>query len=257
MYGQLAPWFHLLTPPAEYAEEAAEVLRLLEDHAEGPVETALELGCGGGNLASHLAHRLRLTLTDASPAMLLLSRSINPGCEHIEADMRTLRLGRTFDAVIAHDAIVYMTSESDLRAALLTAFVHLRGGGAAIFLPDWVRDDYQPRTEHGGSDEEDGSDADRPDPRGRGLRYLEWDRPIEPDGHTVSTDYVIVTRDGDEVTVHHDVHTMGIFPRATWLALLADVGFEPFRVDGEQGIDIFVGVRRSDSRLAAGSPGER
>jgi len=73
----------------------------------------------------------------------------------------------------------------------------------------------------------------------------------------VSTDYVIVTRDGDEVTVHHDVHTMGIFPRATWLALLADVGFEPIRVDGEQGIDIFVGVRRSDSRLAAGSPGER
>ena len=38
--------------------------------------------------------------------------------------------------------------------------------------------------------------------------------------------------------------TLGVFPRATWLALLADVGFEPHRVDGEQGLDVFIGVRR-------------
>ena len=167
MYDRLADWFHLLTPPADYAAEAAEILRLLETHVEGPLVTALELGSGGGNVASHLAARLRLTLTDISPQMLALSRSINPGLEHIEGDMRTLRLGRTFDAVIAHDAITYMAGEADLRAALETAYLHLRMGGAAVFMPDWVRDTYQPRTEHGGTDE--GS---------RGLRYLEWDRDL-------------------------------------------------------------------------------
>jgi hypothetical protein len=40
-----------------------------------------------------------------------------------------------------------------LRAALVKAFIHLRPLGAAIFMPDWVRDDCRPRTEHGGSDE--------------------------------------------------------------------------------------------------------
>jgi SAM-dependent methyltransferase len=232
MYGALAEWFHLLTSPDEYAAEAAEVLRLLEAYTQRPLHDALELGCGGGNLASHLGEHLRLTLTDTSPRMLQLSGSINPAAEHLEGDMRTLRLGRTFDAVIAHDAIVYMTSETDLRSAFETAWRHLRPGGVAIFMPDWVRDDYHPRTEHGGSDEGE-----------RGLRYLEWDRAIDSDGHTIKTDYVIVTRDGDEVTVHHDVHELGIFPRAAWLRLLSEVGFEPQKVVGGEGLDIFIGVR--------------
>jgi hypothetical protein len=232
MYGRLAGWFHLLTPPADYRDEAEEILRLLELHVVGPLDTALELGSGGGNVASHLSGRLQLTLSDVAPQMLALSRGLNPGLEHVEGDMRELRLDRVFDAVIAHDAVTYMRGEVDLRAALETAFVHLRPGGAAIFLPDWVRDDYVPRTEHGGID--DG---------GRGLRYLEWDRPVEPDGHTVATDYVIITRDGDQVTVDHDVHTLGIFPRAVWLRLLADAGFEAHRVSGAEGLDIFIGVR--------------
>ena len=41
--------------------------------------------------------------------MLELSRTLNPDCEHLEGDMRTLRLGRTFDAVLIHDAVMYMT----------------------------------------------------------------------------------------------------------------------------------------------------
>ena len=185
MYEQLADWFGLLTPPSDYTDEAEELLGLLREHARIPIESALELGSGGGHLASHLTGRLQMTLTDISPAMLAVNRRLNPGAEQLEGDMRTLRLGRTFDAVITHDAIVYMTTEADLRAALLTAWTHLQPGGVAVFLPDWVRDGYHPHTEHGGSDE-----------GRRGLRYLEWDRGIEPDGHTVKTDYVIVTRDG-------------------------------------------------------------
>lgn len=40
--------------------------------------------------------------------------------------MRTVRLGRTFDAVFVHDAVDYMTSEDDLRHVIETAFVHCR-----------------------------------------------------------------------------------------------------------------------------------
>jgi SAM-dependent methyltransferase len=234
MYDQLADWFHLLTPPRDYADEAAEVLALLEERVD-PLATALELGSGGGNLASHLTGTVRMTLTDSATGMLQISRRINPGTEHIEGDMRSLRLGRTFDAVIAHDAITYMLDEADVRAAMETAFQHLRPGGVAVFLPDWVADGFQPMTESGGSDD-----------ASRGLRYLEWDRDMEPDGHTVKTDYIIVTRDGGRTEVHHDVHTHGIFSRATWLRLLGDVGFEPSRVLGSEGRDIFIGVRPED-----------
>ena len=47
---------------------------------------------------------------------------------------RTLRLGRTFDAVFAHDAIAYMTSEDDLEAVLRTAYVHIEPPGLGLFV---------------------------------------------------------------------------------------------------------------------------
>ena len=35
--------------------------------------------------------------------MLAISRGQNPGCEHLVADMRDARLGRTFDAVLVRE----------------------------------------------------------------------------------------------------------------------------------------------------------
>ena len=85
MYGDLAPWFHLLTPPSDYVEDAALVMSQLRASVTGPLRTLLELGAGGGNTASHLSQELQLTLTDPSPDMLALSRTINPDAEHIGA----------------------------------------------------------------------------------------------------------------------------------------------------------------------------
>src|SRR5215211_162722 len=100
LYTDLADWFHLLTPPQEYGEEAAFYLRVLREAASTPPRTLLELGAGGGNNAWHYKHHLeQVVLTDLSAPMLALSRRLNPELEHIQGDMRTLRLGRVFDAV--------------------------------------------------------------------------------------------------------------------------------------------------------------
>ena len=240
MYGDLAPWFHLLTPPGEYEDEAAEILTMLREGIDGRLETLLELGSGGGNVASRLRSELRLTLTDLSPAMLALSRTINPDLEHISGDMRTLRLGRVFDAVLIHDAICYMTTESDLRAAMTTAFEHLRPGGVAILEPDYVRETFEPSTDHGGSDSPDG--PGRPLPRG--LRYLEWVSDPDPTDSTYQVDYAILVRNDDgHIDIHHDQHVEGLFSRSTWLRLLRDVGFDARdRVDGEKRV-VFVARR--------------
>jgi ubiquinone/menaquinone biosynthesis C-methylase UbiE len=162
LYSDLAGWFHLLTAPADYTEEAAFYTQQLTDACDRPPKTVLELGSGGGNNASHMKAHFQMTLADLSPRMLDLSRSINPECEHIQGDMRTLRIGREFDAVFVHDAVVYMTMEADLKAAIDTAFIHCRRGGAALFAPDHVRENFTPGTDHGGHDGDDG----------RALRYL-------------------------------------------------------------------------------------
>lgn len=217
MYSDLAPWFHLLTNPSDYWDEAAFVSRVVNDVGDGESRTLLELGSGGGNNASHLKARFECTLADLSPEMLELSRTLNPECEHLQGDMRTLRLGRIFDVVFIHDAISYLTSEVELRAALETAFAHVRQGGVVILTPDATTEIFEPKTDHGGHDGDDG----------RSLRYLEWTHAPEPGASTYVTDYAIVARGpGDEQRVVHDRHTLGLFPEATWKRLIADVGLE-------------------------------
>jgi SAM-dependent methyltransferase len=236
LYGELASWFHLLTAPEEYAEEAERYRTLLVEGSNGPVKTVLELGSGGGNNAWHLKAHFAMTLTDLSPDMLAISRGLNPEIEHIQGDMRTLRLGREFDAVFAHDALDYMSSVADLRAAIETAFVHCRSGGVALFAPDYVRERFTSGTEHGGNDG-----------RGRGIRYLEWTWDPDPDDHTYVTDFAYLLRKGTEVHAEHDRHVCGLFPRATWLDLMADAGFraesKPCLPDEDAGQEAFVAVK--------------
>ncbi len=236
MYEELAEWWPLLSQPTEYADEAARHRDLLTHACVGECRRVLELGSGGGNNASHLKHAFEMTLVDRSAAMLAVSRRLNPECEHLEGDMRTIRLDRTFDGVFAHDAVTYLTTEADLRATFETASVHLRPGGAAVFVPDHVRETLRPQTRHGGHDG-----------RGRALRYLEWTWDPDPDDTTYVTEFAFLLREGDEVRVDHDRHLCGVFPRARWLELLTEEGFEaearPGFFETEPGWTAFVARR--------------
>jgi SAM-dependent methyltransferase len=109
LYDDLAAWWPLISPPSEYGGEAADLVPRLQAALGSPRGTLLELGAGGGSLAFHLKRRFQLTLTDLAPAMLAVSQAINPECEHLVGDMRSLRLGRLFDIVLIHDAIMYAT----------------------------------------------------------------------------------------------------------------------------------------------------
>ena len=220
LYTELASWWPLLSAPGDYAEEAASYRELLLTACDAPPRTLLELGSGGGNNASHLKrHFERVVLVDPSAGMLDVSRALNPECEHVEGDMRTVRLGRSFDCVFVHDAVCYMTSEADLRRAIETAFAHCRPGGVALFCPDHVRETFRPSTDHGGEDggEEGGA---------RGLRYLEWTWDPDPADTTYTVDYAYLLRSEDG-TMHvvHDRHLEGLFARADWLRWLAEAGF--------------------------------
>jgi SAM-dependent methyltransferase len=218
LYTDLADWFHLLTAPEDYAEEAAFYLGLVVDALGAPPRTLLELGSGGGNMASHYQRDVpHVTLTDLSPRMLALSQRLNPDCEHLQGDMRSLRLGRVFDAVLVHDAVCYLTTEADLQRAMETAFAHCRPGGAAVFAPDHLRENFVE------SFEADGHDDDR-----RALRYLEWTWDPDPADDTYVADFTYLLREeGQPMRCLYDRHVCGLFDRATWLRLLHEVGFHP------------------------------
>ena len=221
MYDDLAPWWPLLSAPGDYEEEAAIYARLLLDAGRTGIRTVLELGSGGGNNASHMKASFELTLVEPAAGMLEVSRRLNPACEHVRGDMREIRLGRAFDGVFIHDAIDYMTTRDDLRAALDTAFAHLRPGGALLVCPDHVRETFRPATTHGGHDA----------PDGRGVRFVEWTWDPDSDDETCVTDYAFLLRDPDgAVRSVHDRHVHGLFREDVWLEILAGAGFEDVRV---------------------------
>jgi SAM-dependent methyltransferase len=215
LYRDLADWWPILSSPEEYAEEAEFYRQAIFSSSRSKLVTLLELGSGGGNNASHLKKHFQMTLVDLSPTMLQVSRELNPECEHVQGDMRTVRLGRQFDAVFIHDAIAYMTSEQDLSRALRTAFEHCKPGGVALFAPDHTLEKFKPSTNHGGHDR--GS---------RSMRYLEWTWDPDPGDSTYLSIMVYVLREGsDKVQCIQDRHVCGLFSRDRWLALMSEVGF--------------------------------
>jgi SAM-dependent methyltransferase len=230
-YQELSEWWPLFSPPEQYVEEAGDLLRRLAPLPPPGTASMLELGSGGGSLASHLKHQFKLTLTDLSGGMLAASRSINPEAEHIQGDMRTLRLNRLFDYVLVHDAVCYMTTLDDLQKAIDTAAVHCRGGGTVVFLPDFVSETFTPGTDNGGEDT----------PDGRGFRYLEWKWDPDLRDSTYIVDYAFLLRDANgDVRAVHDRHVEGLFPRATWLTAFESAGL-PVKSDLDAwGRDIFV-----------------
>ena len=218
MYHEQAEWFHLLTAPAEYLEEATfyfqEALKIL-----GRTPTSwLELGSGGGNNASHYKAWVQgpVVLSDRSPEMLALSRTLNPELEHIEGDMLELRLGRTFDVVFVHDAASYLTTEEQVRRLAETMYLHCNEGGAAVLCPDNFAENLAFETDHGGHDGD-----------GRAMRYLEWVTPGRAGTYEYYVDYAyLYHEDGKPPRVVHDRHVCGALPRQLWLDALTAAGFK-------------------------------
>jgi SAM-dependent methyltransferase len=240
LYTDLASWWPVMSAPSHYDEEATIFREAIEEVSTIPVTDVLELGCGGGNNASHLKAHWRMTLVDLSPGMLDVSRDLNPECEHVLGDMRSLKLGRTFDAVFIHDAIVYMRTKEDLLKAMKTAFAHTKPGGVALFVPDYTTETFAPFTSNGGHDRGD-----------RSMRYLEWAYDPEPGDSSYTMAFAYMLREeGRPLRTEFEEHRMGLFPRKVWLAQIRKAGFQPTTLpydhssfEQDLNSELFLGVR--------------
>jgi SAM-dependent methyltransferase len=240
LYEELAEWWPLISPPAEYADEAVYLAAVLgavsggtdsggtdsggvDSGRAGPdaVPTMLDLGSGGGHNATHLKRHFAMTLVDLSEQMLTVSRQLNPECAHVRGDMRTIRLDQAFDVVLVHDAVDYMTTEDDLALAIETAFRQCRPGGIALFVPDHTAESF--RAGYGaGEGTGGGSDA-----TGRQASFREVASDPDPGDDWIQVEYEFRLRSADgTIAVVRETHQLGAFSRAAWLRLILAGGFE-------------------------------
>lgn len=239
LYSDLAHLWPMVSKPEDYAEEASYWRKALRSKLGDGRHAILDLGVGGGNNLSHLAGEFDAVGVDPSSGMLEHCAKLIPDIELHVGDMRTVRLNRTFDAVLIHDAISYMLSEADLRAAFDTASAHLKPGGVLVVSPDYFVETF---TDNKIRHDQEG------DSRHSFSHVMYEYRPTQ-DSHTVETIMLYIIRDGDEVTVEEDRHQSGLFTIAAWERIFDEAGFDvermnyPVHEDPRQCI-LFVAVKR-------------
>ncbi|MFQ5797683.1 MAG: class I SAM-dependent DNA methyltransferase [Bacteroidota bacterium] len=216
LYGDLAWIWPIISPPQDYAEETEHFCRLIREQSRIEVKTLLDLGRGGGHNDFTLKKHFELTGVDASTAMLALAKQLNPDVAYSCGDMRTVQLGKTFDAVTIFDSISYMTKEEDLRAAFASAFMHLEPGGVFLTFAEETSERFeQNRTrcsKHAQS----------------GVEIILVENIFDPDPTDTMyvTTFVFLIRRGEQFKVETDRHLSGIFKMEVWLGLLREIGFK-------------------------------
>jgi SAM-dependent methyltransferase len=220
LYDELAHLWPLLSPPDDYSAEAGVIRDVLDGvwGEAGKRRCVVELGGGGGHSLYHLARDFDAVAVDLSPAMIEQSRKLNPTVEHHVADMRTVRLGRVFDAVLVHDAIDYMTSIADVRSVFDTAAAHLRSGGLLLVAPTYLRETF---VDH--QIEHDCNTNDQID-----LTYVSHVHATgsPPADTTFELTMLLLIRERGRLRIEEDHHTCGLFDRQTWISLLDQTGFD-------------------------------
>lgn len=133
-YNELAWTEDLLADTADDESEVAGYVDLIKRNSSHAPSTVLHLGCGAGGHDAIFKQHFDVTGVDISRGMLDKARLRHPNAECIGGDMRTVRLGREFDAVVIPDSIDYMGSLPELRMAIETAVGHLKPGGILLVV---------------------------------------------------------------------------------------------------------------------------
>jgi len=219
LYDDLAWLWPFWGGAGEYADYCSHVVRLVGAHARIPVRSLLNIGCGGGKNVFHLKNHFDVTGLDLSPRMLELAKKLNPDCEFLQGDMRAFSLNRTFDAVLVDDAVSYMASEADLRAAFCAAWRHLNPGGVMVVGPDDTKETFvQNRTVATPA-------VGKAKPANLEVVFVENYYDPDPTDDQYEGTMIYVIREDGELRVETDRHTLGLFTLDVWRETLTGVGF--------------------------------
>jgi len=215
LYNDLSWTWPIISPPEDYLEEGRFYTEKIRTRARREGRSLLHLGCGGGHMDWAMKNNFRIRSIDISPHMLALAEKLNPEVTYSLGDMRTVRLDEKFDAVLIHDAINYMLTVDDLRAAFRTAFEHLKDDGLMItsaeqWPENFVQHKIRPQTEKKDDIE---------------ITFIEHFYDPDPNDTHYECTFIYLIRRGGKLQVEFDRHLAGIFPLESWRKTIMEVGF--------------------------------
>jgi SAM-dependent methyltransferase len=243
-YGDLAWTDTIVSGHEEAAEESEFFVKVLKENSRIPIKTLLHLGCGAGFNDRTFKKYFTVTGADVSEGMLEIARGLNPEVRYLRGDMRTVELGELFDAVVIPDAIGYMTTPADLRAAVGAACRHLASGGVLLLTPLVAEDFRENNFAYVGSK------------NGVHVTIFENNCVLDPASGTYTATLVYLIRREGRIEIVTDRHTLGLFPLAVWRSLIDGAGldiretsmdhnYDPYLLgEGEYRLRVFAGVKK-------------
>jgi len=213
-YNELAWTEDVFADPAECEREVMVYIDLIERTAPKPPRTLLHLGCGAGFFDATFKRYFEVTGVDLSRGMLERARAAHPDIGYLEGDMRTLRLGRTFDAVAIPDSIDYMSTKDDLRKIIHTSSEHLKPGGVLLIVAK-PEETFQDNNFVYTGTSKDGTHVT--------LFENNYINPNRPNTYECTLIYLI--RHKGKLTIHTENHVLGLFPRSVWEEIFREEGF--------------------------------
>lgn len=214
--------YDLLYRDKDYAGETDYLQQLFQSYCPD-ARTVLNLGCGSGRHDRCLAEKgYAVTGVDFSEEMLRAARDsavAGTALDYHNGDVRSIRLGKTFDAVVSlFHVMSYQQTNKDLEAAFTTACCHLKPSGTFIF-DCW----YGP-----------GVLTDRPAMRlkeleDENIRVTRIAQPVMyPNENSVDVNYQVFIRNKQTGDVHEvqETHRMRYLFLPEIRQLLSDTGFE-------------------------------
>lgn len=215
LYHELSWLWPIISPPEDYIEETEFFSRIIKEMAAIDVQSLLHLGCGGGRNDHTFKKHFGVTGVDISEEMLRLARELNPDVEYILGDMRSLRLGRTFDSIAAMDSVNYMKTEEELNQLFQTAYAHLKPGGVFITVVEESCERFRQNrilsSCHTLGDTQ--------------ITFIENSFDPDPNDSHFEMTFVYLVRKKGNLEIHTDSHIWGLFRMDTWSRLLQKTGF--------------------------------
>jgi len=236
LYNDLAWLWPLWGTVEDYRANCESAVDLIREHSLIEPRTILDIGCGGGKCAYHLKCHFKLTGIDISEPMLENARKLNPDCEFILGDMRSLDLGRKFDAVFMNDSINYMRNREELRAAFASARNHLHPGAVMITAAEQTKETLLQNTTHVYSASQGNLD----------VTFIENYYDPDPDDENFEGTFVFLIREDGKLRIESDNHVGGIFPLQVWRDTLTGLGFDirehvsRYEEEGGRALPVFV-----------------
>lgn len=110
-------------------DELTKLLRALTADYAPHARTLLDLGCGTGRDIESLAEEFDCVGVDLQPQMIAYAQQVRAAVDLREGDMRTVRLGQSFDIITClGSALAYLPDNADLTAAFETFAAHAHPG---------------------------------------------------------------------------------------------------------------------------------